>query len=60
MVHDLLVTGGHPVVCPPLHLEVEIEGGAIESDGRGQREMTFHDPDGVLANLIEMDPTSDR
>ncbi|MDG2321292.1 MAG: VOC family protein [Rhodospirillaceae bacterium] len=60
VVHDRLITGGHHVVCPPLHLEVEIEAGAIESDGRGQREMTFHDPDGVLVNLIEMDPTSDR
>ena len=59
VVHDRLIEGGHHVVCPPLHLEVDIEDGAIKSDGRGQREMTFHDPDGILVNLIERDPTSD-
>ena len=59
VVHDRLVKGGHHVVCPPLHLEVEIEDGAIQSDDRGQREMTFHDPDGVLVNLIERDPASE-
>lgn len=64
VVHDRLIEGGHHVVCPPMHLEVDIEGGAIKPDangsqGRGQREMTFHDPDGVLINLIERDPCSD-
>lgn len=58
IVHDRLVAGKNSVVCPPLHLEVEIESGAIKTEGRGQREMTFRDPDGVLINLIERDPTS--
>lgn len=58
IIHDRLIAGEHQVVCPPLHLEVEIEDGAIKADNRGQREMTFRDPDGVLVNLIERDPTT--
>lgn len=58
IVHDRLIKGGHVVLCPPLHLDVEIEGGAIKTADRGQREMTFRDPDGVLVNLIERDPAS--
>ena len=59
IVHDRLVAGGHIVLCPQLHLEVDIEGGAIKAADRGQREMTFRDPDGVMINLIERDPSSD-
>lgn len=58
VVHDRLIAGGHTVLCPPTHLEVDIEGGAIKSADRGQREMTFRDPDGVMVNLIERDPAS--
>lgn len=57
-VHNRLLAGEHTVICPPLHLDVEIEGGAIQSADRGQREMTFRDPDGVIINLIERDPNS--
>jgi len=59
VVHDRLIAGRHNVVCPPIHLEVDIEYGAIKSESRGQREMTFHDPDGILVNLIERDPESE-
>ncbi|NKB44006.1 MAG: hypothetical protein GKS03_06960 [Alphaproteobacteria bacterium] len=58
VVHDRLVSGDHLVLCPPLHLEIDVEGGAIKSADRGQREMTFRDPDGVMINLIERDPSS--
>ena len=59
VVHDRLIAAGHIVLCPPLHLEVEIEAGAIQVDQRGQREMTFRDPDGILVNLIERDQYCD-
>lgn len=59
VVHDRLIAGGHTVLYPPTHLKVDIEGGAIQSADRGQREMTFRDPDGVMVNLIERDPTND-
>ncbi|MGY8963202.1 MAG: VOC family protein [Rhodospirillales bacterium] len=58
VVHDRLIVGSHIVLCPPTHLEVDIEGGAIKSADRGQREMTFRDPDGIMVNLIERDPAS--
>lgn len=58
VIHQRLLAGNHMVVCPPMHLDVEIEDGAIQAQDRGQREMTFRDPDGVLINLIERDPTS--
>jgi len=64
-VHDQLIAGKHNVVCPPLHLTAEIKGGALSlkgtsiEGGKGSREMTFHDPDGILVNLIERDPASD-
>lgn len=59
VVHDRLISGNHLVLCPPTHLEVDIEGGAIKAAGRGQREMTFRDLDGVMVNLIERDPSSE-
>lgn len=42
-----LEAGGHPIPCPPVHLQV--------TPTRGQREMICADPDGVLVNLIERD-----
>ncbi|MFL2771898.1 MAG: VOC family protein [Rhodospirillaceae bacterium] len=65
-VMERLIEGGHSIVCPPMRLEVEIEDGALkdavinseELPARGMREMTFHDPDGILINLIERDPKS--
>jgi catechol 2,3-dioxygenase-like lactoylglutathione lyase family enzyme len=47
-VHRKLVAGGHTVVCPPTHLQV--------TASKGQPEMVFMDPDGVLVNLIQRDP----
>lgn len=47
-VHKKLIDGGHTVVCPPLHLQVTAD--------KGQPEMVFMDPDGVLVNLIQRDP----
>ncbi len=47
-VHRKLVNGGHTVVCPPTHLQV--------TEKKGQPEMVFMDPDGVLVNLIQRDP----
>ncbi|MDX2145527.1 MAG: VOC family protein [Rhodospirillaceae bacterium] len=47
-VHRKLVAGGHTVVCPPTHLQVTAT--------KGQPEMVFMDPDGVLVNLIQRDP----
>jgi len=47
-VHQKLIAGGHTIVCPPLHLQV--------TASKGQPEMTFMDPDGVLVNLIQRDP----
>lgn len=48
IITERLNAGGHTIVCPPTHLQV--------SETRGQREMTFRDPDGVMINLIEGDP----
>ncbi len=61
VVYQRLTDNSHHVVSPPLLLEVEIDEGAIKRDGggSGMREMTFRDPDGVLINLIEQDPTSE-
>jgi len=47
----------HEALCPPVFLEVDVETGFLSSAKRGQREMTFRDPDGILLNLIERDPT---
>jgi len=47
-VHEKLVHGGYAVICPPTHLQV--------SATKGQPEMVFMDPDGVLVNLIQRDP----
>ena len=47
-VHKKLVAGGHTVVCPPVFLQVR--------EGRGQPEMVFADPDGMLINLIQRAP----
>jgi catechol 2,3-dioxygenase-like lactoylglutathione lyase family enzyme len=44
-------------LCPPIFLEVDVKTGFLKSQQRGQREMTFRDPDGVLLNLIERDAT---
>lgn len=50
-VQQALEAGGHHIVCQPLLLSV---------DGKDrQREMTFRDPDGVLINLIEWDPSNE-
>lgn len=57
-VHQRLIDAGSTVLCPPTYLEVDIEDGAIQAAERGQREMTFRDPDGILINLIERDPSS--
>ncbi|MDX2224648.1 MAG: VOC family protein [Rhodospirillaceae bacterium] len=51
-VHDKLKAGGHTVVCPPLHLQV--------TTTKGQPEMVFADPDGMLINLIQRDPEDPR
>lgn len=48
VITERLNAGGHAMVCPPTHLQV--------NETRGQREMTFRDPDGVMINLIEGDP----
>ena len=58
-VYQRLLDAGNIVLCPPTHLEVDIEDGVIKTAQRGQREMTFRDPDGILINLIERDPSSD-
>lgn len=47
-VHRKLVAGGHTVLCPPTHLQV--------TKDKGQPEMVFMDPDGVLVNLIQREP----
>jgi len=47
-VHQKLIAGGHTIVCPPTHLQVTAT--------KGQPEMVFMDPDGVLVNLIQRDP----
>jgi catechol 2,3-dioxygenase-like lactoylglutathione lyase family enzyme len=49
-VYRKLVAGGHMVLCPPTHLQV--------TAAKGQPEMTFFDPDGVLINLIQRDPSN--
>lgn len=47
-----LESGGHTILCKPVRLRI---GEQIK-----QREMCFRDPDGVLINLIEWDPTEER
>lgn len=47
-IHQKLIKGGHTVVCPPTHLQV--------TTTKGQPEMVFMDPDGILVNLIQRDP----
>jgi catechol 2,3-dioxygenase-like lactoylglutathione lyase family enzyme len=47
-----LEAGGHPIICPPIHLQV--------SATIGQREMTCADPDGVLINLIESEERANQ
>lgn len=47
-VNKKLEYGGHTIICPPMYLQVR--------PGRGQPEMTFADPDGMLINLIQRDP----
>ena len=55
-VHKKLLAGGHTIVCPPTFLEVKPREGVIKADARGQPEMVFADPDGMLINLIQRDP----
>ena len=43
-----LIAGGHTILCPPTHLQVTAT--------KGQPEMTFFDPDGIMINLIQRDP----
>lgn len=45
-----LRAGGHTVLCPPTPLVI--------GDFVKQREMTFRDPDGIMINLIEWDPSA--
>ncbi|MEQ8735060.1 MAG: hypothetical protein RIC29_09055 [Rhodospirillaceae bacterium] len=59
IIHRRLMDAGSVVLCPPTYLEVDIEDGAVKTAQRGQREMTFRDPDEILINLIERDPSSD-
>jgi catechol 2,3-dioxygenase-like lactoylglutathione lyase family enzyme len=47
-IHRKLVEGGYTVICPPTHLQV--------TETKGQPEMVFMDPDGILVNLIQRDP----
>ena len=51
-VHRKLVAGGHTVLCPPTHLQV--------TKDKGQPEMVFMDPDGILVNLIQRDPNDPK
>jgi predicted enzyme related to lactoylglutathione lyase len=51
-VHRKLVAAGHTVICPPTHLQV--------TANKGQPEMVFMDPDGVLVNLIQRDPDDSK
>jgi len=51
-VHKKLVAGRHTVVCPPTHLQV--------TANKGQPEMVFMDPDGILVNLIQRDPNDPK
>ncbi len=47
-VTQKLKAGGHAILCPPTHLQV--------NEFKGQPEMTFFDPDGIMINLIQRDP----
>ena len=47
-VTQKLKAGGHTILCPPMHLQV--------NEKKGQPEMTFFDPDGIMINLIQRDP----
>ena len=51
-VHQKLIAEGHTVLCPPTHLQV--------TPTKGQPEMVFADPDGVLVNLIQRDPNDPK
>ncbi len=51
-VHRKLVAAGHTVLCPPTHLQV--------TKDKGQPEMVFMDPDGILVNLIQRDPNDPK
>jgi predicted enzyme related to lactoylglutathione lyase len=45
-----LKAGGHTILCPPTYLQV--------TPTKGQPEMTFFDPDGIMINLIQRDPSN--
>ena len=51
-VYAKLVAGGHNVIAPPTFLQV--------TPTKGQPEMIFSDPDGVLINLIQRDPSDPK